>query len=191
MRHDILILGLAAALAAPAAGAADELSVEAQRRGGAIEVRARAVLEAPLSLIWATLTDYNRLSEFIPGMLKSRVIERDGARVVVEQSGRAQFLFFSFPIEVTLESTERPPHAIDVRALKGSLRQLDGGYRIAPDGERALLTWRGLVDPVEELPPLLEEVLMRLSIEDQFRGMVAEIERRERARREREGKSRP
>ena len=191
MLRDLLALGFAAALAAGAARAADQVSVEAQRRGGAVEVTARAVLDAPVDLIWATLTDYDRLSEFIPGMRRSRVLERDGARVIVEQSGRAQFLFFTFPIEVTLESTERPPHAIDVRALKGSLKQLDGGYRIAPEGDRVLLTWRGLVDPVDELPPLLEEVLMRLSIEDQFRGMVAEIERRALARREREDKVRP
>jgi hypothetical protein len=40
------------------------------------------------------------------------------------------------------------------------------------------------------MPPLIGEMLMRSSIEDQFRGMVREIERREALRRERAGRRR-
>jgi len=148
--------------------AADDISVEATRRDDALEV---------------TLTDYDRLAEFIPGMRRSRVVERRGAVTVVEQSGEAGFLFFTFPIEVTLASTERPPHALDVILLKGNLKRLDGGYRIAPQpGGRILLTWSGIVEALA-MPPLIGDLVMRGNIEDQFRGMVIEIERRDALRR--------
>ncbi|MGE0876356.1 MAG: SRPBCC family protein [Burkholderiales bacterium] len=170
--------------AGAAAGGADDISVEALRRGSAVHVSARATLDAPLSVIWGTLTDFDRLAEFIPGMSRSRLLERRGNQAVVEQAGEARFLFFTFPIDVTLLSTARPPESLEVRALKGNLRRLDGGYRIepAPDG-RYLLRWTGIVEPESALPPLLGTAVMRACIEDQFTGMVREIERREALRR--------
>ena len=171
-----LALGLALLVAVGASAA--EVSVETTRRDEALEVVCRAVLAAPADLVWQTLTDYDRLAEFIPGMRRSRVIERRGALSVIEQSGEARVLFLSFPIEVTLSSLERPPHAIEAVLLKGNLKRLQGVYRIEPrDGGRVVLTWEGVIE-VEGMPPLLGEIVMRGSIEDQFRGMVREIERR-------------
>ena len=170
------------------AQAADEISVEATRRDDALEVVCRATLDAPLDLVWQTLTDYNRLAEFIPGMRHSRVVERRGPVTVVEQLGDAGFLFLTFPIEVTLASTERPPYTLEVSMLKGNLKRLDGAYRVEPQRSgQIMLTWRGIVEALS-MPPLLGELVMRSNIEDQFRGMVHEIERREALRREREVK---
>ena len=189
MRRLTLLAVLSLYWGAPAA--ADDLTVEAQRRGEALEVACRATLIAPVELIWQTLTDYNRLAEFIPGMRRSRVIATRADGVVVEQSGEATFLFLSFPIDAVLVAVERPPHAIDVRMEKGNLKRLEGGYRIAPQpGGRVLLTWNGIIEAVSA-PPLFGEFLMRASIEDQFRGMVREIERREAQRRARESGAKP
>lgn len=190
MRSLTLSSLLVLAWAAPA-GAADDLTVDARRRGEALEVECRATLFAPAELVWQTLTDYNRLSEFIPGMRRSRVIATRPDGVVVEQSGEATFLFLSFPIEAVLVATERPPHAIDVRMEKGNLKRLEGGYRITPlGGGRLLLSWSGVIEAATA-PPLFGEFLMRASIEDQFRGMVREIERRDAQRRAREPGAKP
>ena len=156
----------------------------ASRRDDALDVVCGATRDAARGVVWATLTDYDRLAEFIPGMLGSRVVERRGAVALVAQAGEARFLFFVHPIEVTLVSTERPPYALEVRMLKGNLKRLDGAYRIEPQGAgRILLTWRGTVEALE-MPPLIGEILMRSNIEDQFRGMVREIDRRAALRRE-------
>ena len=172
--------------AAGAARAAEDLSVETTRRDEALEVKCRALLDAPFDLVWQTLTDYDRLANFIPGMRRSRMLERHGAVAVIEQSGDAGFLFFSFPLDVTLASTERPPHALDVKLIKGNLKRLDGSYRIEPQaGGRILLTWTGIVEALS-MPPLLGELVMRSNIADQFYGMVREIERRDALRRARE-----
>ena len=186
MRGLILFSFLCLSLAAAAASAADDISVDARRRDEALEVVCKATLDAPLELIWQTLTDYDRLAEFIPGMRRSRMISRVGAVAVIEQSGEARFLFVSQPIEVTLVSTERPPHVIEAVLLKGNLKRLDGAYRIEPQGGgRMLLTWTGVVEAMS-MPPLLGEMVMRANIEDQFRGMVREIEKRDALRRDRE-----
>lgn len=170
-------------LATPFAQAADDVAVEARRREDALEVVCRATVTASADLVWQTLTDYNRLSDFIPGLRRSRVVGQRDGMLVVEQSGEASFLFVSIPIEVTLLTRERPPYAIDVTLDKGTLRRLEGSYRIEPlPAGGVLLTWRGLVE-AQSLPPLLGDMLMRASIEDQFRGMVREVERRAALRR--------
>ena len=172
-------------LGAGSACAAENLTVEAIRKGEFIEVRANATIEAPVAVIWATLTDYERLPEFIPGLKKSRIISRQGASVIVEQSGEARFLMFTLPIDVTLEAVEQPPLSIKVRALSGNLRHFEGGYQIGPEriGNRIQLRWIGTIIPDVSLPPLIGEVIMRMRIEEQFIGMVHEIERREALRR--------
>jgi len=172
------------------AGAAEDVSVEAVRRGAAVEIDARATIHASLGTVWSTLTDYNRLAEFIPGMHRSRVIEQRGNEFIVEQVGEARFLFFTFPIDVTVASIARPPDAIDIRVVKGNLKRLDGGYRIETvSAGTILLRWHGLIEPEALLPPLLGQAVLRANVEDQFIGMVREIERREALRRQRDGEA--
>ncbi len=179
---------VASALAAACgARAAEDVAIAAERQGRAVRVVARATLKASPALAWQTLTDYDRLADFVPGIVRSRVIARHGENTVVEQSGTARLLLFSYPIEVTVETHAQPPHAIEVRLLNGNLRRLEGAYRIEPlaDG-RLVLRWSGLIEPDLALPPLIGEFLMRASVEEQFNGMVGEIERRAAAHRETE-----
>jgi ribosome-associated toxin RatA of RatAB toxin-antitoxin module len=161
---------------------AEQVSVEASRQGTAVAIKARATIKAPYALIWQTLTDYDHLSEFIPGMVKSHVIERRGSAAIVEETGEAGFLFFTYPIEVVVESLEEPPAFIGIRVLKGNLKQLDGGYRIEKTSykdDEFVLRWSGIIEPSISLPLFITVPLMRANISDQFRGMVKEIERRE------------
>jgi len=127
---------LAAAPAGPASAARD-LQIEAQREGTSVEIKAHAELAAPLAIAWQVLTDYERLPAFIPGLAKSVVRERRGDTLLVEQSGEARFLIFSFPIEVRYEVTERPQQSIESRAVAGNLRRMNGRYDLEAGEEPA------------------------------------------------------
>jgi hypothetical protein len=54
------------------------VSVDAVRRGTAVQITARATIEASYAILWSTLTDYGRLGEFVPGMRTSRIVEWHG-----------------------------------------------------------------------------------------------------------------
>jgi ribosome-associated toxin RatA of RatAB toxin-antitoxin module len=173
---------VATAFAASRVEGAQDLAVDTERQGNALAISAHATIHAPLPLIWQTLTDYDHLARFIPGMKRSRVIDRHGNTAIVEQTGEASFLFFHYPIAVVVESDENYPAAIGVRVLSGNLRQLAGAYRIetvAGAAEEFILRWRGIIEPDISLPLFLTAPGLRQSVVDQFIGMVNEIERRQ------------
>jgi hypothetical protein len=167
--------------AAETARSAEDVAVEAQLQGNALAIIARATIRAPLPLIWRTLTDYNHLAEFIPGMKSSRVLERHGRTAIVEQSGEARFLIFHYPIAVVVESDENYPATIGVRVLSGNLRQLAGGYRIETVPgvhDEFVLRWQGIIEPDIPLPLFMTAPGLRETVTEQFLGMIEEIERR-------------
>lgn len=166
-------------LQARAAGAGSQITVQTAHRSGVVRIDAHAWLDAPLELVWETLTDYEHLWQFVPGLLHSRVLRKEDAVTLVEEHGEASLLFMTFPLDVVLASHEHPPYRIDVHAVKGNLKRLDGSYRVIPSHDgRLLLKWSGEVEPDFWLPPFVAEGLVRSRIAAQFEGMVREIERR-------------
>lgn len=159
----------------------DSVTIRTEKQGNAVTVEARAVLTAPMALIWETLTDYDKFHTFVPGMHVSRVMERRGSVVTVKQQGEAGFLVFTQAIDVVVEALEKPPHVITVRVISGNLKKLDGRYQIEPNDKvpgQFVLHWFGTIEPLTRLPPLIGVPILRANISAQFRGMVREIERR-------------
>lgn len=171
----------AAVSGALAARAADRVVVEAKKSGADVAVSASARVHAPYAVIWHTLTDYDHLAEFIPGMSLSHVLRRNGPLVIVEQSGNAGNMLLHYPIDVVVASEERPPTTITVKILRGNLRTYEGAYhleRAADDEDAFILSWTGTIRPDFELPAFVEEWALRQNILEQFESMITEIERR-------------
>jgi hypothetical protein len=89
-------LALASALASIGAHASTDtitsrasdhpVDVRIERQGDELVIAASARLVADPATAWAVLTDYAHYRAFIPGIRASRVVERHGTVVVVEQS---------------------------------------------------------------------------------------------------------
>ena len=179
-----LVAGLLLAQAG-VAGAADGFVVVAEPQGSAVAIDARATITAPHEVIWSTMTDYEHMAEFVPGMQSSKITQRSGSTAIVKQRGEAGFLFFSYGIDVMVASTENYPDRIDLCIIKGNLKRLDGHYQIDRGNREGswIVRWTGLIEPSLSLPQFLSVRLIRASIADQFRGLVDEIERRDALRR--------
>jgi ribosome-associated toxin RatA of RatAB toxin-antitoxin module len=172
-------LWLVAALLVPPSATAAAVDVRATRQGDDFTVAASAAFEADAAVAWAVLTDYDRLSEFIPGMHSSKLVSREGNRAVVDQRGEARMLFFHFPIEVRLEIEEHPPQRIESHAVSGNFRELKGAYRLESDGMKLHLKYEGRFTPDFDIPPLIGTMLVRHTLEQRFGAMVEEILRRQ------------
>ncbi len=173
----VLRVLLPALLLAEAAHAA-EILVNASRHDGALYVEASAEVDADLLETWRVLTDYDRLSAFIPGMDVSRVLTREGNNVVLEQKGEAWLLFLAFPLEVRLAVTEYPHRRIVARAVAGSFREMAGTYFLDQRDGHVVLRYQGRMVPDFPVPPLIGTLVLRRDVESQFAALVDEIERR-------------
>jgi len=167
----LLLLGL------PAMGQGAEIAVQVVRHGDSFEVEATADIDAGVGDAWKVLTDYDRLSEFIPGMLESRVVSRDGFSVVVDQRGETSVLFFTYPIRVRLAIEEQPYERIVSTAISGNFKDLTGVYALQARGDGLSLRYEGRFTPDFAYPPLLGTLIVRSTVEKRFGAMVQEIEK--------------
>lgn len=180
LRAAATALMLAWALCAPFAATAQQISVETSGHGDFITVTAFADMRVDPHTVWNVISDYDHLAEFIPDMRTSRVIQRDGDKLVVEQTGRFAFLFFHQQIEVKLSVVESPQRRIAARAVGGNLREMEGLYALEtlPTGE-VRLSYSGRLIPEFPMPPIVGKMVVRSVMARQFTAMVKEILRRD------------
>lgn len=100
-------------------------------------------LRTPLGvdLLWKVLTDYDRLSTFIPNLTSSTVLGRGDNSVHLAQVGSQQLLGLKFSAQVELELIEhRPEGLLLFRMVKGDFRRFEGSWRLQalPDGTSLL-----------------------------------------------------
>jgi len=173
----LFLLAAGWAAAAPAA----EVTVHATREGDVFYVVAVAEFEGSVARTWRVLTDYGRLSEYVPSLEASRVVSRDRNSAVVEQKGEARMLFFSYPINVRLAVTEHPQERIESRAIAGNFREMRSAYVLESREGRVTLRYTGRLVPDFQVPPFIGTMVLRRNVEETFRAMVGEIERRHQA----------
>lgn len=205
-RRQALTLALAALLQPLAAAAVPApITVEVERDGDRFSILARADLAADARSAWDTLTDYPRLSQFVPGINRTRVLARSGRaggeeRLTVEYLGRFKLLFLTLPTQLWLDVQHQPftdviaqsaarvpdgaaPTLTAFRA-RYALAVVGGGH--AGAAPRVRLEYSAQFTLAEPLPPVIGPLFgtsaVRAAVREQFAAMVAEIERRARQR---------
>ena len=179
MKFPVLWLCL---LVLPAAGMAADISVQTTRHGDRFEVEATAQIDADVADAWKVLTDYDRLAEFIPGMLESRIVSRNGSSVVVDQRGETSLLFLTFPMRVRLAIEEQPYERIVSTAISGNFKEMYGAYYLQARDAGMRLRYEGKFTPDFGFPPLLGTLIVRATVERRFSAMVREIEKSRRTK---------
>jgi carbon monoxide dehydrogenase subunit G len=174
------LLLAAALLTLPAPVPAQEVLIETTGKGELITVTASAEMQVDARTVWEAISDYDHLAEFIPDMHSSRVVQREGDKVVVEQTGQIGFLVFQQPVEVRLEVQESPRRRIEARAVGGNLKEMEGRYALEslPSGA-VRLTYSGRLVPGFAVPPVIGRLVVRNLLARQFTALVHEIMRRD------------
>lgn len=172
---------LAAALSfgPPAAAAPQTFSVS--RNGDEIIVAATAEVAADNATTWDVLTRYDRLPDFIPDMTASRTLERNGAHVLVLQSGRAGIGPFKQSFTLVLAVDEVQRQAVTAHAVAGDFRRFESSYLLSTDHSgHTRIEYSAVIEPNAGIPPLVGLPLMSSAIRRQFDALLAEIDRRAR-----------
>ncbi len=203
MKHTLLAaVAIAAAAAASAATGRDETTVNLaedsigqpyvragassspgevhiERRGGQFLVQARSEVDADSATIWATLSDYDHLAQFIPNMSSSRTISRNGAEAVVEQKGIMSFGPIRRSFTVRFAVTEHWHESISLSGAGDDLELFDARYDIVPlTPHRSTIVYEATIVSRLPVPSFLGLTAMRSTISSQFGALIQEVLRR-------------
>jgi len=163
------------------AGTAAGADIEVDRRDSTFQVHATIEADASIDLCFAVLTDFDRLAEFIPGMLSSSIVSAPGEPLRLRQSGRTRLAFSEYAFDVTLAVELDAPREITFRRVAGSLQRMHGRWLVAGDAVRCTIDYQADIELGLWAPPLIGSMVMRNQVARQVEGLESEIERRVRA----------
>lgn len=171
------LLWLIAAL--PACVSAGQTNVATDIGLMGVRIHALTLVNADASVVWETLTDYNRLASFVPGMTLSRQLSAPNApRKLVEQKGEGGLLSLVLPDHVILELNERPYSRIGFRSVSGWVTSLQGEWIIKGDRAPVTVGYRAHVVPALPPPPMLTDDYVQGEIRLRMDAVAREAERR-------------
>jgi carbon monoxide dehydrogenase subunit G len=146
-----------------------------------IVVYAESDVDADRATIWSTLSDYDHLARFIPGMASSRTVSRNGAEAVVAQKGSFGIGPFHRTFSVLLDVRENPNQSISTSGIGGDFGRFESRYDVVPLGPQcARIVYHATLVPEVALPPIVGLSAMRFMIYTQFNALLTEIRRRTR-----------
>ena len=172
------LVALLATVAAAPAAAGGLVEVTVTREARVLHVRATLRAEAPSTLCYAVLADFDRLEDFVPGLVSSDVVSPLGQPVLLRQVGEASAGPFHYTLDVTLAVHETPPQRIEFERTDGNLRQMKGSWTVTGDAYHCDIAYRADLEPAFWVPPLIGPKLMRNRVQGQLEGVLAEIHRR-------------
>ena len=159
-----------------------EINVE--EKGDEFLIRAQSEVKADGAAIWSTLSDYDHLARFIPGMSSSRTVSRTGAEAIVEQKGSAGFGPFRQSFTVLLAVREEPNQSITATGIGGDFRSFESSYKIVPLGsQRTRIVFQATLVPEMAILPIVGLSALRSMMGTQFAALLEEMRRRAEAAR--------
>lgn len=139
---------------------------------------AQLLLPVSPGLVWEVLTDYDRLADFVPDLIESRLVSAPGEPRLLAQRGRTRLGVFSAEMTVTLRVDEYPIERLAFAAVKGNVRKMQGEWRIVPIGQGTKLVYVVELVPAFWMPASVGPALVRRHVDAQLQGLETEILRR-------------
>jgi ribosome-associated toxin RatA of RatAB toxin-antitoxin module len=151
----------------------DIVTVREER--GIYFVDARFDLSATRQVVRAVLTDYNQIPRFMPGVMRSHVLDQIPGRTIVEQEAVSRFMMFSKRVHIVLEITE----GTDVLTFRDqcgrSFARYEGRWQLS-DGDRLTAVRYELVaQPSFEVPDFVLKRLLKRDAGHMIEGLRREI----------------
>lgn len=129
--------------------------------------------------LWAVLTDYENLHQFIPNLASSRLLWRRGQRVGLEQVGSQQFCGLRFSARVQLELVEEASRGrLHFRMLEGDFRCFEGNWCVGADASSSWVFYELTVQGKPGMPIGLIEQRLQQDLASNLRGVQQEALKR-------------
>lgn len=96
------------------------------------QITAKIQIPQPIEPVWQVLTDYEALTDFIPNLATSRLVEHPSGGVRLEQVGTQRLLRFNFSARVVLDLKEKFPDEISFNMVEGDFKAFSGKWLLEP-----------------------------------------------------------
>ena len=145
---------------------------------GVYRASATFVVTAPMTMVSAVLTDYERIPKFMPDVKRSQVLERSETGLVVEQEATAKFMMFSKKVHLVLDVSQ-DGGTIRFRDRCGkSFKTYEGAWRLTSSGRSTTVVYELAARPTFEVPPFVLKRLLKRDASVMIDRLKAEIETR-------------
>jgi carbon monoxide dehydrogenase subunit G len=174
----LLLPLVAAALPSVALAQSADVTIRDDERG-MYRVEGAFVVDAPRTVVWEVLTDYEGIDEFVSSILRSEVTERRPDGLLLQQEAVGKLFLFSKSIHLLLEVREEPEHTIAFRDVSGrSFESYSGEWRIEDAGDAVRVSYALSAKPAFRQPPFVARRTMRDSVQRLLDEVRLEIESR-------------
>ncbi len=159
---------------------AQPIDVSVRQDGEHIVVDVSARVAAKIENVWAVLTDYEHMPEFLSALKSSQVLSRKGNELEVAQTGEARrgFLHFSFATVRAVELT--PEREIRSHLIRGDFKSYVFTTRLANEADgTVLITHHGEYVPTSWVPPVVGPAMIETETRKQYLELTTEMLRRQ------------
>ncbi|MCF8383747.1 MAG: SRPBCC family protein [Chlorobium sp.] len=128
-----------------------------------IGVRASIYIEAAPEAVWAALTDYDNLHRTLPKVIASRLVERKGSEVILDQTGKTGIFIFEKTVNFRLLVREEHLKRITFEQISGDFLVYRGSWLLLPLSDRkgTILCYEANIKPAFFAPPILVSFVQR------------------------------
>jgi hypothetical protein len=124
---------------------------------------AAVTVDAPASLVWEVLTDYDHLAEFIPNLAASERIKLPPSApsnvVRVRQVGYKRMIYMCLHAESVLDLIEKPCSEIQFRQVAGDFERFQGKWMLSEGAADPELAGAGYTGPQTQLKYAMEIII--------------------------------
>jgi hypothetical protein len=168
-------VALVGATLGAAAAPGSEPVVSVRERGGAYVVSASFQVPEAAPVVRDVLTDYANIARFMPGVEKSRIVERTDRFVRVEQEAVSRYLMFSRRVHLLLE-VEEGPDAIWFRdRCNQSFEHYEGAWTLSAREGATEIRYELTARPAFGVPGFVIRRLLERDARAMIDGLRAEI----------------
>jgi hypothetical protein len=172
------------------------ITVDVRRTGKCFDATATLDLPAELPAVWATITSYDALPRYMPGIRACKVVEQQAPdaegieHMLLEQTGEFRLLMLSQMIHVTLDVRQQPMHWTEARARRFDVGMLkvraldafEGRYELEPHTTRGkprvLVRYSARIVLRVPPPPAIGSAAVRQNLLAQLQAVEREVARR-------------
>ncbi len=158
-----------------------DIEVKVKIAGENVIVDLTLVVPATRQEVWAVLTDFEHMADFVSNLKESKVVSVSGDTLKIFQRGSAMYGPISFPFESTREIRLTPFDKIQSHMISGNMRKMEGTTQLVDEGGQTRIIYH--TDTIQEvwIPPVAGKIFIEHEIREQFHEMRNEIIKRKRA----------